>query len=321
MLNSAAMSDETFRKPCEPWVTPGGIECHTADMTVAVAADVKLKSVQSRLAEFDQWIPIDGNPDDPIGTLGERNSSGPLRLGYGAWRDLLLGCQFRIATGERITAGGRTMKNVAGYDLTKFMVGQRGIFGRVETIVTRTYLRPVGAIAARFEPSDKWIGKVIATPLRPRWAVMTSQALWCGWLDDAITLNFYEGLIAAAGPLEFFRRSLEEDIEHRAKLWSHGEEYFRASVPPARIEQFVKLAEVTEWSADAAFGIVIGPLVTTDTDRITLAARTTGGNCTLFRGDSQPIWDSSPEERRIISQLSDAFSRKDRAEELGILQA
>ena len=60
----------------------------------------------------------------------------------------MLGCQFRIATGERITAGGRTMKNVAGYDLTKFMVGQGGVFGQVETIVTRTYRRPSGAPGA-----------------------------------------------------------------------------------------------------------------------------------------------------------------------------
>ena len=117
---------------------------------------------------------------------------------------------------------------------------------------------------------------MIATPLRPRWAVLTADALWCGWLDDVTTLNYYEGLIAASGPIECFRRSLEEDVEHRAKLWSHGEEYFRASVPPARIEQFVKLAELTEWSADAAFGIVMGPLDTTDTDRITVAARPAG---------------------------------------------
>ena len=59
-----------------------------------------------------------------LGRLVEHNSSGPLRLGYGAWRDLLLGCQFHNGRGELITAGGRTVKNVAGYDLTKFMVGQ-----------------------------------------------------------------------------------------------------------------------------------------------------------------------------------------------------
>ena len=64
----------------------------------------------------------------------EMNSTGPLRLGFGAWRDLLLGAQFYNGRGELITAGGRTVKNVAGYDLTKFMVGQRGVFGRLLTL-------------------------------------------------------------------------------------------------------------------------------------------------------------------------------------------
>ena len=76
----------------------------------------------------------------------EQNSTGPLRLGYGAWRDLLLGVQFTNGRGELITAGGRTVKNVAGYDLTKFMVGSHGVFGRLVTITTRTYRRPDRAL-------------------------------------------------------------------------------------------------------------------------------------------------------------------------------
>ena len=110
-------------------VPPGGVELHARDMTATFAADVTLGEAQRRLAEIGQWLPVDGDPAAALGDLVSFNSTGPLRLGYGAWRDLLLGVQFTNGRGELITAGGRTVKNVAGYDLTKFMVGQHGVFG------------------------------------------------------------------------------------------------------------------------------------------------------------------------------------------------
>ena len=128
-----------FRQPHTPLVPPGGIECFSRDMTATISADVTLAAAQKKLEEFNQWLPIDGDPQSALGELIESNSTGPLRLGYGAWRDLLLGVQFLNGKNELITAGGRTVKNVAGYDLTKFAVGQRGVFGRIVTLTTRTY--------------------------------------------------------------------------------------------------------------------------------------------------------------------------------------
>src|SRR6266480_1974504 len=113
-----------FRQPHTPLVPPGGIECFSRDMTATISADVTLSTAQNKLAEFNQWLPIDGNPDSALGELIESNSTGPLRLGYGAWRDLLLGVQFLNGTGELISACGRTVNNVGGYDLTNVMGGQ-----------------------------------------------------------------------------------------------------------------------------------------------------------------------------------------------------
>src|SRR4051812_25752197 len=139
-----------FRANHTPLVAPGGIECFERDMTVTISADVTLAAAQAKLAEFNQWLPIDGDMQIALGELVESKSTGPLRLGYGGWRDLLLGVQFLNGRGELITAGGRAVKNVAGYDLSKFMVGQRGIFGRLVTLTTRTYRRPTDALLARF---------------------------------------------------------------------------------------------------------------------------------------------------------------------------
>src|SRR5687767_15175859 len=135
-------------------------------MTATFSADLTLVDAQAKLGETDQWLPIDGDPSQTLGQLVEQNSTGPLRLGYGAWRDLLLGCQFHNGRGELITAGGRTLKNVAGYDLTKFMIGQRGVFGRVITVTTRTYRGPEAAAVARFEPDGRVVGRLLISPCR-----------------------------------------------------------------------------------------------------------------------------------------------------------
>src|SRR4051812_9948432 len=131
---------------------PGQIQCMAADMTVIASADATLAALQAQLAKHNQWLPIDGPADLPVGQLVELNSSGPLRLGYGAWRDLLLGTQFINGDDRLITAGGQTLKNVAGYDLTKFLIGNAGVFGRLVTITSRTYKRPTGALLAKLPP-------------------------------------------------------------------------------------------------------------------------------------------------------------------------
>lgn len=300
------MSQPPFRSPQQPLTQPGEIDCHVADLTATLSAQMPLRVAQQRLGEFDQWIPIDGDPTLAVGQLVERNSTGPLRLGFGAWRDLLLGCQFRLRNGQLITAGGRTMKNVAGYDLTKFAVGNYGQFGTLETITVRTYRRPGGALLAELPPSNQFIGRILTTPLRPTWAILSPDALLCGWLDDEPALQLFGRLIAAHRPTQVTRRSLDQDIAHRAGLWSYGPDMFRASVPPARIWSFVKESGLSVWSADPAFGIVIGPLDQTDATALTDSARGVGGSVILVR-DNQPQWHGSDAEQRLLADLRKAF--------------
>src|SRR2546426_10367404 len=95
-----------YRQPNSPLVAPGGMECFARDMTVTISADVTLAAAQAKLAELNQWLPIDGEVQSAVGELVESNSTGPLRLGYGGWGDLLLGGPFFHGKGELITAGG-----------------------------------------------------------------------------------------------------------------------------------------------------------------------------------------------------------------------
>jgi len=305
------MEDMEFRTPREPLVAPGGIECHIRDMTATVSADTTLGDFQRELAKHEQWLPIDGDSSQSIGTLVSTNSTGPLRLGYGAWRDLLLGVQFLNGRGQLITAGGKTVKNVAGYDLTKFMVGQCGIFGRLVTLTTRTYRQPQGAILARHAPDPKILSGFIATSLKPHWAVLTKDALLCGYLGDRPSLDFYRKAIGQAGVIERTERTLDEDIAHRARLWGKdGPVTFRASVPPAALAEFAATMPIDDWSADAAFGIVVGALPDDrDVARLRESAATVGGTLATFHGlYGRPIELSTNRgERQIIERLKNAF--------------
>jgi FAD/FMN-containing dehydrogenase len=336
------MSEIVQRLPHTPHVPPGGMDLHARDMTATFSADCPLRFVQWKLAEIGQWLPVDGAPDATIGQLVESNSTGPLRLGFGAWRDLLLGAQFTNGRGELITAGGRTVKNVAGYDLTKFMVGSHGVFGRLVTVTARTYARPAGALLVKHAPTggtagvaappfaetlERHVGVLAAllpTPMRPQWALLTSEALWCGYLADVRTLDWYEANAATAGadatgaggaspPVEISRRGVQDDIDHRAALWRAGEGTpFRASVPPAKLPSFVSQLTPGEWVADPAFGIVLGS-VADDAQRQPLrdAAAQAGGTLVFGAGRSLDV-STNPAERQIIERLKAAFDPDNR---------
>ncbi len=106
-------------------------EHHAADMTVTVAAGCTLGAIDRVLARAGQWLPLDPPAADEttVGGLIAANLSGPLRASQGTVRDLLLGLSWIGPGGELVAAGGRVVKNVAGYDLAKAHVGALGTLG------------------------------------------------------------------------------------------------------------------------------------------------------------------------------------------------
>jgi glycolate oxidase FAD binding subunit len=102
-----------------------------ADYVVAVRAGTRLADLQAALGEHGQWLPLDppGAHAATIGGIIAANRNGPRRLLYGSVRDMLIGIRVALPTGEVIKAGGKVVKNVAGYDLTKLFIGSLGAAG------------------------------------------------------------------------------------------------------------------------------------------------------------------------------------------------
>jgi len=106
------------------------IEHVPGDQIVRAQAGVKLEDLQENLAGSDQLLGID--PPEEGATLGgivAANASGPRRLRYGTMRDLIIGIRVVLSDGTVAKAGGKVVKNVAGYDLSKLFTGSLGTLG------------------------------------------------------------------------------------------------------------------------------------------------------------------------------------------------
>ncbi|HET7559965.1 MAG TPA: FAD-binding oxidoreductase [Limnochordia bacterium] len=101
------------------------------DMTVTIGAGLTLRALQERLQAGGQFLPLDPPVDEgaTLGGLVAADASGPWRFGYGTLRDMLIGAQLATADGALSRAGGRVVKNVAGYELCKLYTGSWGTLG------------------------------------------------------------------------------------------------------------------------------------------------------------------------------------------------
>jgi len=114
------------------------------DMTVTVQAGITLSRLSDLLAAENQRLPIDV-PNADRATLGGAlavNVSGPRRYGFGTLRDYVIGISVVNDEGQEVKAGGRVVKNVAGYDLCKLYVGSLGTLGVISQVTLKLKPRP-----------------------------------------------------------------------------------------------------------------------------------------------------------------------------------
>jgi FAD/FMN-containing dehydrogenase len=115
-----------------------------ADLVATVQPGMPIEVLQRELFAKGMWLAIDppGRPERTIGSIVATGTAGPLRLGFGPVRDHVLGCTAATGDGRLVSAGGRVVKNVAGYDLTKLHVGGFGGFGAIAELHLRLRALP-----------------------------------------------------------------------------------------------------------------------------------------------------------------------------------
>jgi glycolate oxidase FAD binding subunit len=130
------------------------LEHEAGDLTCTVEAGVRLSELQVALGRHGQRLSLDPPGDPTIGALLARNLSGPLRHRFGAPRDLVLGVTLVLADGTVTSAGGKVVKNVAGYDLSRLVCGSRGSLALVARASFRLHPRPRASRTLGVETGD-----------------------------------------------------------------------------------------------------------------------------------------------------------------------
>ncbi len=152
----------------------GIVEYAPANLTVSAEAGMSLAALQARLAEAGQLLPLDP-PDGDRATLGgiiAANASGPWRFGLGSARDLVIGTTVATTRGTVARAGGRVVKNVAGYDLNKLYIGSLGTLVLISEITFKVLPRPVGQVTvlghfATIDQLGQAVQTIVRSPLLP----------------------------------------------------------------------------------------------------------------------------------------------------------
>ncbi|GAA0909545.1 FAD-binding oxidoreductase [Virgisporangium aurantiacum] len=119
------------------------LEHNPGDFTAVLEAGVPLAEAQAAFATAGQWLALDPPGGGTIGGLVATADSGPARHRYGAVRDLVIGITVVLSDGTVARAGGKVIKNVAGYDLAKLFAGSYGTLGLIAEVAVRLHPQPL----------------------------------------------------------------------------------------------------------------------------------------------------------------------------------
>lgn len=141
-----------------------------ADLTISVGAATTLAELNEVTAAHGQWCPLLPWGDDraTIGAVIATATAGPAAPSLGKPRDLVLGLECVDGLGRVIRAGGRVVKNVAGFDLTRLMTGAWGTLGVITEVHLRLRARPAVDLTLRVAPvHDAPLQEFLRGPLAP----------------------------------------------------------------------------------------------------------------------------------------------------------
>jgi glycolate oxidase FAD binding subunit len=195
------------------------LEHAAGDLIVVTQPGARLSDVQEAVARGGQRLALDETvPGASVGGTLATNASGPHRLATGTARDLLIGITVVRADGVVAKAGGRVVKNVAGYDVGKLLIGSFGTLAVATEAVFR--LHPVPAAA-------RWVSTAVADPAQTQ--AVVQSVLHAQAVPAAIEVEWPAG---GEGSVHVLLEGREEGVEGRAATVSALFGEAAQTVPP-----------------------------------------------------------------------------------------
>src|SRR5258706_5830563 len=260
------------------------------ELVLTVRAGTRLAEVESELASHCQMLPCEPphfGGDGTIGGVVAAGLSGPRRPYAGAVRDFVLGTRIVNGKGEDLSFGGRVIKNVAGYDVSRLMAGALGTLGVITEISFKVLPRPLLETTLAFE-----LDEAAANLQVNRWAGLPLPVSATAWQGGTLRVRLSGAATAVAaarvkmGGAELgdggdYWRDLRE---HRLAFFAHGKALWRMSVPQTTEPIATPHEQLIEWGGGLRW--VSGEL---DALTIRSTVERLGGHATLFRNGDKSI--------------------------------
>ncbi|MDR7523552.1 MAG: FAD-binding oxidoreductase [Armatimonadota bacterium] len=325
------------------------VEHDHSNLTVTVEAGITLGALEAALAAHGQFLPLEP-PHAEAATAGGAIAtalSGPRRMAYGAPRDLVIGIRAALPQGTVIRWGGKTVKNVAGYDMGKLFVGSLGTLGVITELTFKVSPLPETSKTIVVWGGDllslaEFAGRIAASPLQPTAITVLNRAGAAALgRDPALLLVRAEGVEAATArherDLTAWAAGARYDAETltgwaEAATWRtvrdlgwRGEQVtMRIAVPAGRTAVLLdRLRQVLSPSWGIAAHMAAGTVwIAADGDRLVPSALASvrdlasslGGHFLLARGprtfkEGADVWAPAPEARvlELMRGLKQAF--------------
>lgn len=289
----------------------GVVSHEPTELVVTARAGTRLAELEATLAEHNQWLPFEPPRFGEAATIGgavASGLSGPARPYTGAARDFVLGVTCLNGRGERLAFGGQVMKNVAGYDVSRLMVGAMGTLGVLLEISLKVLPRPPHELT-------------LALSMDASTAITTMNA----WAAQPlpISASCYDGevlrvrLSGTESGLRSARAKIDgEEVadgaafwaqlrEHRLPFFEPGAPLWRLSVRPSSRAPTLEGKWLIDWGGAQRWLITELPA-----DAVRKEASSAGGHALLFRGGdrSGEVFHPLPPALRILHRrLKEAF--------------
>ena len=229
----------------------GVIDYDPAELVITLRAGCKLAQVEALLAENNQMLgfePLHLGDDATIGGAVATGLAGPRRAYAGGVRDFILGVKLLSGRGEVLNFGGRVLKNVAGFDVSRLIAGAQGTLGVILEASLRVIPRFETELTLGFEHSSAaahihWINQLGSKPLP------LSASCWYQGRSYIRLSGSQQGVDSAAARLEGVQ---ETDIWKQLREQKHDffmahEKIMRLSVPPTSEDLFASESQMIEW--------------------------------------------------------------------------
>lgn len=284
----------------------GIVEYDPAELVLVARAGTTLKTIEELLSEHQQMLGFEPPFVDSGATLGgavAAGLAGPRRAYTGSVRDFILGAKFVNGKGEIVTAGGKVMKNVAGFDLFRPMARSMGTLGVLLQVSLRLLPKPEYEKTILHEEGNE----TAALKKMSLWAAKTQSISAAAWDGHNIRIRLSGSAASIDHGREFIEGETCNDTDYWHDLNNFKLDFFkqngrlwRVSVAPMSATLAGNLRQIIDWGGAQRWLMSDQPA-----EDIRLAASKLGGHAECFSNDAG-VATYHPLESKLLA-LSQRF--------------